>query len=195
MNRIDLLEDTREHIYGAVEAGFDSREDIISMAMGYMSDDPDNAYPPVVLRRVATRLTDALLAKHEQAQQGWAYPTDCDRLEEALEALARQGIYLYRPRHGQPGSEQRQQARQAVAQQPGAVGYIIVQRHDTTLALTTGTLCLDFGALDGTEESHRTIGYRLLHLLRLVGLHATWDGTPGQRLQIHGMDWKRRRAG
>lgn len=188
--RNHLLEDTRERIVRDVTTGFAAREQIVDRAIAYLRDDPDNEYPPVVLRRVAERMTDEVLNSHYRQQATWSYPTDCDRLDEAFEdmnqagILARQNVAFYRV-YGNA------EIRLEIA--PGMTGYAFYHEQDTRCAQETGTLYLSFGAIDETEEGSLALGRRIVQILRLAGLETDWHEDVEQRIGVIGLDWKRRR--
>ena len=162
------------------------------MAMDYMGDDPDNEYPPVVLRRVAERMTRDALDEHYRQQETWAYPTDCDRLDEAFEEMNRAGI-VARQNYGCCRTCATAEIHLEIAQMPGAAGYAFYHEQDTECALDTGTLYLSFGPVDETEAHTLAIGRRIVQILRLVGLETDWNGDLRRRIGIPRLDWKRRR--
>jgi len=81
------LEDLRTFIAHRVSEGFESAHEIVENATDYAYGKFEQDFEPE-----AKRLTAELLAAHQAEQAGWGPSTDCDRLNEALAALNRQGI-------------------------------------------------------------------------------------------------------
>jgi hypothetical protein len=82
------LESVREFISQRVKEGFESAHEIVQNAQDWMCEEysRDDLFPEI------KRLTAELISAHRAEQVGWGPTTDCDRLDEAFDALNRDGI-------------------------------------------------------------------------------------------------------
>lgn len=175
-----------------VQAGYDSREQIIESAIDFLLGE----YNPEWLEEEATRLTDDLLAKHMQEQRNWLSETDCDRLDEAFAELDRHGIVARQNftccqtcGHAEINTEI------AKTQQYRPVrGYVFFHWQDTESAVRSGYLYLAYGSVSGKEEESALIAREVVASLRRAGLEADWNGSVRTRICIKNIEWKRRRV-
>jgi len=82
---VEVLEDIRAFIAYRVQEGFEAAHEIVEDATNYVL----GKYRRDDMRPEIVRITAELIAAHRAEQVGWESPTDCDRLDEAFEALNR----------------------------------------------------------------------------------------------------------
>jgi hypothetical protein len=91
MDKLELdrvLAEMRDFIARRVYEGFDDPEHIIESAV----EVTESVMDPEELEVHAERITTELIEEHRHQQSEWQGPTDCDRLDQAFEALEEEGI-------------------------------------------------------------------------------------------------------
>src|SRR5262245_38512337 len=83
-----LSEEIRYGIWWRVEAGFQSRDEIIAAVVA----DWEDYTPRQELEPAVRRITDELIAEHLREQATWPAVTDYDRLDAAFAELDASGI-------------------------------------------------------------------------------------------------------
>jgi hypothetical protein len=186
--RVEIL---KSYITEKVNEGFDSRDEIIELAVEYAFDDG----PVPELRPLAERLTDAaILSCHEQ-QADWIGPTDCDKLDSAFALLESQGVVarqnftccntcgfaeiggeIRTPRCGRP-----------------PIGFAFYHSQDTDRARESGTIWVKF-ASGHPDHADEAIGDAVINALTKSGLNASWNGDSNTAVQIAGIVWRKRRT-
>lgn len=180
-----------EHIRRDVAAGFYDEDAILTNAAAAFEDEIDAA----TLRREAQRLLRAALAEQAEAMRDWPERTDCDRLDDAFDALEAGGVIA---RHnftccGTCGSAEIWDEIGAVEDAGGSPrGYAFYHMQDTEHAAEGEGLYLNYGACEEGEEAALAVGREIVAQLEAHGLSTDWDGSWGQRIGVT-LDWKRRR--
>lgn len=174
-----------------VQAGYESREEIIEGAVDFLLGE----YSPEWLEEEATRLTDKLLAEHMAEQKCWTYETDCDRLDEAFAELDRHGIVARQNftccqtcGHAEINTEiSKTQDYRPVR------GYVFFHWQDTESAVRNAHLYLAYGSVSGKELESSLVAREVVGALRRAGLEAEWNDSVQTRILIKNIEWKRRR--
>ncbi len=135
------------------------------------------------------------LAKKREEEKTWPEVTDCDRLDQAFEAMNLRGIIALQ-NTGQTMSDGLEDVAEALeeCEEGGAYGYCFYHGQDLERALEGGGLFLAFGDLNNEEEASLTIAEAVKACLEVQGFVIEWDGDANSRLGIPEFDWKRRYA-
>lgn len=188
----ELQQGLYEFIEMQVRAGFDDRETIIGAAIDQMIDQ----YSLEWLDEQVPMLTDKLLAQHFAGQQAWLQETDCDRLDEALAELDRNGVIARQNftccqtcGHAEISAEIQETERFRPVR-----GYVFFHQQDTETVLEYGYLHLAYGAVSGREDESTEIGYEIVDTLERAGLSVIWNGSIGKRIRVENIHWQRRRV-
>jgi hypothetical protein len=186
-----IPEGVQSFIASRIEEGFDSGEQIIEDAAEHARDEHglDDLEPQI------ERITAELLAEHRQEQSGWIGPTDCDKLDAAFDDLEEAGIVARQNfsccsncGHGEIWGEiEETQAERKVT------GYVFYHMQDTEGVCSSGSLYLKFGAVAKSEKAMTGVGRKIVRALTKQGLHAVWNGDPGRCVEVHRLQWRRRR--
>lgn len=189
---MDSLTDLQTMIATDVQAGYDTRIQMIARAMAHMPAD----YAPQWTEEKAAALVDLALQVHYEDQRTWQGITDCDRIDEAFATLDRHGIIARQHfsccqscGHTEINTviEQVQQIREVR-------GYVFFHRLDTESAMENGYFYLAYGSLSGKERESMQIADTVLTVLQNAGLNATWNGWVRSRVCINDVVWQRRRV-
>jgi hypothetical protein len=192
-----LRANTRALVWG----GFHTRDEIIEMLPEVSGVDADES--------VLAPLVDAEFGLKRAAEKEWPERTDCDRLDEAFEALNRRGIFArqYQGYTQGDGEADLSEALQEAKSRGGKfTGYCFYTAQDVEGLIEGGRgLCLAFGTnLEQVDEVREALGMpnnvgaveagkEIVRTLGEFGFETTWDGTPETRIEIRHIDWKRRR--
>jgi hypothetical protein len=132
-------------------------------------------------------------AKAEE-EASWPAVTDCDRLDQAFDALNLHGIIaLHNAGYEMSdGLEDVTEALETLGRK-NFQGYCFYHFQDVEGAAVGEGLMIAFGALDDDETKKFGIGRLVQTVLEEVDLKVDWDGDPEERLDIPAFDWKRRR--
>lgn len=173
-----------------VRGGFEERERIVEILTEEMYE------PGELDASEVEQAVDAAIQAHGQAQKDWPATTDCDRLDAAFDALARQGLVALQ-NAGYTQSDGYDDVTEAYHNAPDRadiVGYCFYHGQDLTRAVHGGDLFLAFGPMhaDTEEIEGQRIGALIASELQRAGLPVQWNGTFNQRICIPGIDWKRR---
>ena len=175
-----------------VAEGFDTRDDIVEIAVDLFTEGGDTA----ALKKLVERTCDRALADHATRERSWREPTDCDRLDRAFAELESQGI-LARQRYSDCQTcgvaEIVTEAKEAMATGRKATGYAFYHDQDAE-GVMGGALYLSYGDVDGTEQGSIAVGKTVVAALQKWGLSTRWDGSLEQRIALVDLDWKRRRT-
>ncbi|HSX56920.1 MAG TPA: hypothetical protein VLG14_16555 [Sphingomonas sp.] len=181
----------RDMIRRDVAGGFYDEDAILTNAATAFEDE----FEPAELRRAAQRLLREALADHARAERDWPARTDCDRLDEAFEALEAEGVIARQHFSccGTCGSSEIWDEISA-AQDAGrpARGYAFYHMQDTESATEGDGLYLNYGACEEGEAAALEVARDIVTRLEAHGLRTHWDGSWDQRIGV-ALDWKRRR--
>lgn len=181
----------RDMIRRDVASGFYDEDAILTNAAAAFEEE----FEPAELRRTAQRLLREALAAHAAARRAWPERTDCDRLDDAFEALEADGVIARQHFSccGTCGSTEIWDEIGAV-QDMGrpARGYAFYHMQDTESAAEGGGLYLNYGACEDGEAAALAVARDIVNQLEAHGLRTHWDGSWEQRIGVT-LDWKRRR--
>lgn len=142
----------------------------------------------------AGEIVERLWLERVTEQEGWARPTDCDRLEEAFAALERTGIaarenFTCCPSCGMAeiGGE--------VTDPDRTRGFVFFHHQSTRAAAEGHGLTLQYGGFDGSEETTAAVGREVVGALQAAGLSTDWDGDPGRAIAVRPLTWRKRLTG
>ena len=190
----NVLEALQNRVIEEVSAGFEDKEGIIVTTIEYIGGHCDFHHIPCddeELEQAVIATVEKHLTRHYEEQVAWGYPTDCDRLDEAFEALNEMGI-VARQNFSCCQNCGTTEIWAEVANTEGAVGFVFYHFQDTEYAVQGHGLYLSYGSVERTPAASRVIGRRIVDTLRLVGLPSDWNGRLSQRIFIP-MAWHRRR--
>jgi hypothetical protein len=72
-------------------------------------------------------------------------------------------------------------------------GWVAFHRQDLDRVVESGVLCLAFASVTDDDAGFRGVGNELAELLIAAGFVVDWDGDPDRRLELKGVEWKKRR--
>lgn len=172
----------REVAERSVAEGSDGFEEIVRAMTE--SAEPDN---PVSEAQAEAMLEPLWLARVAE-QESWPETTDADRLEEVFDGLDAAGItarmnFACCQRCGI--GEIRGEAAE------GDRGFVFYHQQDAD-RLVEGSVHLAFGAYSKVDEVGIALGRDIVEALATAGFTTDWDGTISKRIQITGLDWRKR---
>jgi hypothetical protein len=121
--------------------------------------------------------------------------TDCDRLDQAFAAMNASGIIALH-NAGMTMSDGISDVAEVLHQSNRAKirGYCFYHGQDLERAVEGAGLTLAFGDLDDDSAAKARIGNEVKKVLECHGFALEWNGDPEKRIEIPGIDWKRRLA-
>jgi hypothetical protein len=185
--KVEVEQQALEYIERYVRYGF-YRPAEIERILGDVLDGP-------ILQKRLRDLIEAEKAKQKAEQKTWPKVTDCDRIDQAFDALRGEGILAihnagYEPSDGI--SEVSEQYHSAGGAESGIVGYCFYHRQDMEYALKHHKLGLAFGDIKGDDGRGVEIGKRIRSALEAAGLRVAWTGSIKDKLDITDFRWQRR---
>jgi hypothetical protein len=170
-----------------VWSGFYSPDEIHEMIDDILEDDADEA----MLRAAVAPEFDKKFA----AEASWPDTTDCDRLDQAFDKLNSRGIIALH-NAGYTMSDGISDVAEVLHERgrKGIQGYCFYHEQDVERAVKGAGLMVAFGDLDDGAIKKAEIGRLVRDVLQESGLTVDWNGDPETRLNILGLDWKRRRT-
>jgi hypothetical protein len=170
-----------------VWSGFYSPSEVDEMIGEILEPDANEA----MLREAAVQEFD----KKAAAESSWPATTDCDRLDQAFAEVNSRGIIAlqnagYTMSDGTSDVSEVLHARGG----KGVQGYCFYHGQDVERAVVGGGTMIAFGALDNETTQKTEVGRFVKDVLQQFGFAVEWNGDPESRLNLPGIDWKRRRA-
>jgi hypothetical protein len=133
-------------------------------------------------------------AKLEQ-QLGWPEKTDCDRLDEVFAALEKLGIIALQ-NAGYTQSDGMEDVsgewNRCGGEESAIAGYCFYHGQDLERVVKGEVLYLTFGDIHGDDSKGVGIGMIICRAFKQHGFAVVWDEDIKTRIQIRGIDWKRR---
>ena len=173
-----------------VRCGFYDKERLMALFCEELYA-PDDLSPAEVSEALDHELEQL---KHEQAS--WPSETDCDRLDQAFEAMIERGlIALQNAGYTQSdGYEEVSEAYIDVEDEDQIIGYCFYHGQDLERAVRGGGLDVAFGPPDPEDEETKgqIVGRLICEELERVGFQVKWDGTFKDRILIPKILWQRR---
>src|SRR5262249_35074646 len=157
-----LLHAARGRIASQVAEGFDDEGQIAVYALESALDtapDLDRGF----LRKRIEELTAAVIGQHRDEQERWPERTDCDRLDDAFDALEAENVAARQHFSCCSNCGHSEIWGDIEEEQPGrkADGYVFYHAQSTTRAASRGLLLLSYGAHSGKDPDVRRIGQRI----------------------------------
>ena len=184
------MNDTTRYILDAicshVWSGFDSPADVHQVIDDLLEGNADEG-----LLRAAV---SPEFARKQAAEKTWPETTDCDRLDAAFETLNAHGVIALQ-NAGYTTSDGLTEVSEALHARGGRVGvqgYCFYHGQDLERAVKGEGLMLAFGSLDDDKDHKLAVGQRVREILERGGFTVQWDGDAEKRLNLPGLDWKRR---
>lgn len=138
-------------------------------------------------------LIPAAFAAKANAETDWPEVTDCDRLDDAFEALDARGVCSLQ-NAGFTQSDGLSDVREA-AQARGMKryqGYCFFHGQDIESALDGQGMHVAFGVFERSGVTVAEIGQRVVAALGEAGLSVEWNGDEEKRIAIPVIEWRRR---
>jgi hypothetical protein len=183
--------ETDEYILAAIRtrvwSGFYSPDEVDDMIGDLLEDDTDEA----MLRAAVRPEFEAKAA----AELAWPERTDCDRLDDAFVQLNALGVIALH-NAGMTISDGISDVSEILHGRGGAAvtGYCFYHWQDVERAVDGHGLMIAFGPVDETATKKQDIGRLVKDVLERHDLVVSWNGDPETRLDLPGIDWKRRRS-
>ena len=184
------LAEMRGYITSKLAAGFDPPADVITSAVEMFCDDAE----PEVLTPIAERLTREAVSAHLKDQSNWPAVTDCDRLDEAMAELNRNGIVCRQDFSCCGNCGVAEIGYEIDTERSAGLevrGYAFYHMQDTEAAAEGRGLHLNYGAAEPGEAAALDIGREIVAALQHHGLKTRWNGRWDTRIKVM-IDWKRR---
>jgi hypothetical protein len=180
----------RGFIARIVASGFELPANVIESAVEVYVEQADED----VLRPIAERLTLEAVAAHLIDQATWPEETDCDRLDDAMIELTRNGIVCRQNFSccgncgvAEIGEEMAAERRSGV----DVRGFAFYHMQDTEAATEGHGVYLNYGALEPGEAAALGVAREIVETVERHGLETAWNGSWNTRIWIK-LDWKRR---
>lgn len=171
-----LTEDVRALVRPLVARGDRPFANILGEAVEHILEEHEGADEDTV-KQVCEQETDKAFAAHLAAQAGWPEVTDCDRLDQAFEALnGRDIVALHDFTCCQTCglAEVGAPIQAAVDAGIDVAGFTFYHAQDTDSAVDGHGLYLTYGHVDGSETNGIAIGRLVVHALNEAGLETDW---------------------
>lgn len=176
-----ILDAIQNHVW----SGFDCPADVDQLIDDLLEGDADEAF----LRAAVS----PEFARKQAAEATWPLTTDCDRLDAAFERLNTHGIIALQ-NTGYEMSDGLTEVAEALHRRgrEGVQGYCFYHGQDLERAVAGEGLMLAFCSLDDDETHKLEVGQRVREVLEGGGFTVQWNGDSETRLNLPGLDWKRR---
>lgn len=184
------MNDATRYILDAIQShvwsGFDSPGDVDQLIDDLLEGDADETF----LRAAV----GPEFARKRAAEATWPLTTDCDRLDAAFETLDAHGIIALQNTGYEmsDGLTEVAEALHACGRREGVQGYCFYHGQDLERAVKGEGLMLAFGSLDDDQTHKLEVGQRVREILEGGGFMVQWNGDAEKRLNLPGLDWKRR---
>ena len=184
------LDELREFVEYKLRSGFYSVPEIVEETTCFVTEvlESEDLLPEI------PRVTAELVAAHRAEEAAWDEATDCDRLDQAFEALNDAGIVA---RHNFSCcnncgfTEIRDEIQLEEVLHP-VIGYVFYHLQATEAAVENGLLRLAYGAVEEDPAALVCVAERVVRELKEVGLNASWQGSGAQPIVVRGLRWRRR---
>jgi hypothetical protein len=185
-----LDDETTDAINVLARSGFYDEDEIIEIVCESMFE------PGEVNEAEVSEAVDAAFDALEEEQKSWPEVTDCDRLDEAFDAIDARGVIALQ-NAGYTQSDGFDDFQEALEEHPKpetVKGYCFYQGQDLERAVLGDGLYLAFGPVDSDKEAADgpAIGKIVREELERAGFKVEWDGTFAQRIFVPKIKWQRR---
>lgn len=173
-----------------VLSGVPLKQDLVDVRLAEYLDPDAPVEVEHALRHAAAAHLDALLARRAEEEASWVEPTDHDRLQAALGAMASHGVHV--PSHAGKTQEDGW-AYAGISCPDEARGVAFVQQQDIYDALHGRHLWVAFGATPWSDVEDEGIGRVVASVLAQHGLQSLWAGVAADRVVVPDFVWAARR--
>lgn len=183
------MNDTDQYILDAIKtcvwSGFYDSDGVHEVIDDILEEDADEA-----MLRAAV---DAEFAKKAAAEAAWPAETDCDRLDQAFDAMNASSIIALQ-NAGYTMSDGLDDVSEVLHERDrqDVKGYCFYHGQDLERAVAGDGLTLAFGDLKAEPAQKAAVGKMVKEIIESKGFVVDWDGDPESRLNIPNFDWKRR---
>ena len=176
-----ILDAIKSHVW----SGFSSPAVVDQLIDDLLEGDADEAF----LRAAV----GPEFARKQAAEATWPQTTDCDRLDAAFETLNVHGIIALQ-NAGYTLSDGISDVAEVLHTRgrEGVQGYCFYHGQDLERAMAGEGIMLAFGSLDDDQTHKLAVGQRVREILESCGFTVQWNGDSETRLNLPGLDWKRR---
>ena len=177
-----ILDAIKSHVW----SGFDSPADVDRLIDDLLEGGADEAF----LRAAV----GPEFARKQAAEATWPPTTDCDRFDAAFEALNAAGIIALQNTGYEmsDGITEVAEALHARGSREGVQGYCFYHGQDLERVVAGEGLMLAFGSLDDDKAHKLAVGQSVREVFERSGFTVQWNGDAEKRLNLLGLDWKRR---
>ena len=178
----------REQLRLLIWSGFFNEDDLEE----YLSDFDHDQEARQFAGALAGFARGQFAAKRE-AEARWPKRTDPDRIDTAFVRLQGSGI-LGLANAGYTMSDAHDDAWAVIdSAAPGTYrGYCFYHGQDVERVVEGGPLWLGFDVVAGGAEAKLEVGREVVAAMRAEGLQTSWNDDPERRIDLTGLDWKRR---
>ncbi|MGJ7524749.1 DUF6891 domain-containing protein [Variovorax sp. GB1P17] len=184
-------EDLREFVHKSVWGGFTTKADIKEDSRYYIGErewtEGDLAF--------LDSLVEAEWQKKKSAEATWPEETDWDRLDFAFFRLDSSGIIAY---HNAGNTQDEgwedcnEEWRERGGKSAGLQGAVFYHGQDLDHVVKGGPLLLTFGATQDSDLTSMEVARRAVDTLQSAGFNVTMPADERQRIEVGGLDWKKR---
>jgi hypothetical protein len=172
------------YIVNWVWSGFYDRESVHRFLEDHLTADDDAT--------ALHALVDREFDRKAEAEETWTWPTDCDRLDAAFDALELQRVIaLHCVGFSISALYEQVNALRASLVHP-VKGFCFYDEQDVMAALEGSGLTISFGTFGDGPTDHASLGEIVTKALEEHGLTVPRDGNPDRRALMPSFEWKRR---
>jgi hypothetical protein len=189
LKRQQAVDEIGRYIRCEITSGFVVLEDLVERSLRTLGDGPDaKAFRPQAKRQLR-----AAIAAQRAEEKRWPAVTDCDRLDTALVALEKAGLFtrLTFCYHPSGIAEIRPQLTQGWEGIRKVRGYAHCHICETDPLFFNGALYFDHGPIPPSRKAAIGVGHEIVSAIRAQGLEVRWGGNVRKRIAV-ALDWKRR---
>ena len=156
----------------------------------------DDIIEPNVDEKMLRERVPIEFGKKTFAEKTWPQETNCDRLNNAFEAMRSENIAAIQ-NAGYTMSDGFTEVAELLHQigRDGVRGYCFYHGQDLERAVCGEGLMLAFGDLDDTLDGKIEIGKIVVDVMRANGFNVEWDRDPEKRISTGPFEWHRRYSG
>jgi hypothetical protein len=171
-----------------VWSGFHDEDAIREMAEEIMEEEDADAD--------VESFIDEELNRKAAAEATWPAQTDCDRIDAVFADLGRQRIVALQ-NAGNTLDDGFSDVGEVLHLKPKGtyIGYCFYHGQDLERAVAGKGLWLAYADLKDTTAGKMMVGNLVRAAFTAAGFTVSWDGDPGQRIQLPSIEWKRRHRG
>jgi len=177
----------------AVGRGGDSADEVADWLIIVCDADEYPGVDDDTRAAVARAAVRRAIDRQVQTQISWPEKTDCDRLAEAFEVLASNGIVTSAGESCCSNCAHSELVEEAL-ERDGAHGYAFYHSQDLGGVTPGGSsgLMIGFGHISPELDDCRLVGTQVIDALVEAGFEVVWDGNPEHRVRLVNLVWQQR---